>query len=367
MIETPWLKIQGQLELLRNIWPKLDEEYQSHQSVVLEILHGKAQAAISLIDSINGNANNEMSIQKRSKYAVKVKTNLKFVLNDLKDWSEVFDLSWYLILQLSNTELDQELRPISHGENSPLSKLRDLREAITSNLKTQAEAEKKTVFLPQNFFANTHYTRLESGPSVLGVWFDAKTETRYLIDQPSNTSTLPDVCKLAKIFKRVEPLEFGILACKGVAKFTTDGPATTSKATSASVSASRFLFTIPSNLTEPQYRTLISWPYNYALDERFSISKQAAKAVMFIHSVGFVHNNIRLETILILRDQESRSGPQAFLTRFQSFRLAGGLTLYQGDDEWEKNLYRHPKRQGVSLDTVYSMQHNIYSLGVCLL
>jgi len=85
MIETPWLKIQGQLELLRNIWPKLDEEYQSHQSVVLEILHGKAQAVISLIDSINGNANNEMSIQKRSKYAVKVKTNLKFVLNDLKD------------------------------------------------------------------------------------------------------------------------------------------------------------------------------------------------------------------------------------------------------------------------------------------
>ncbi|KAK3625662.1 hypothetical protein LTR56_020274 [Elasticomyces elasticus] len=39
----------------------------------------------------------------------------------------------------------------------------------------------------------------------------------------------------------------------------------------------------------------------------------------------------------------------------------------RGDDELEKNLYRHPERQGLRPEEVYVMQHDIYSLGVCLL
>jgi hypothetical protein len=52
---------------------------------------------------------------------------------------------------------------------------------------------------------------------------------------------------------------------------------------------------------------------------------------------------------------------------FETFRLAEGKTQHQGDDEWEKNLYRHPTRQGIQPEEDYSMQHDIYSLGVCLL
>jgi hypothetical protein len=36
------------------------------------------------------------------------------------------------------------------------------------------------------------------------------------------------------------------------------------------------------------------------------------------------------------------------------------------DMRWENNLYRHPKRQGDVVD-YFVMQHDIYSLGVCLL
>lgn len=36
------------------------------------------------------------------------------------------------------------------------------------------------------------------------------------------------------------------------------------------------------------------------------------------------------------------------------------------DVNWETNLYRHPLRQGINVD-YYVMQHDIYSLGVCLL
>jgi hypothetical protein len=47
--------------------------------------------------------------------------------------------------------------------------------------------------------------------------------------------------------------------------------------------------------------------------------------------------------------------------------MADGRTWLSGDSAWEKNLYRHPHRQGVNPEETYVMQHDIYSLGVCLL
>lgn len=47
--------------------------------------------------------------------------------------------------------------------------------------------------------------------------------------------------------------------------------------------------------------------------------------------------------------------------------MAYGRTLRSGDSDREKNLYRHPHRQGLNPEENYTMQHDIYSLGVCLL
>lgn len=38
-----------------------------------------------------------------------------------------------------------------------------------------------------------------------------------------------------------------------------------------------------------------------------------------------------------------------------------------GDMSWDRNVYRHPLRQGNDPVDRYRMQHDIYSLGVCLL
>lgn len=37
------------------------------------------------------------------------------------------------------------------------------------------------------------------------------------------------------------------------------------------------------------------------------------------------------------------------------------------DMSWKRNLYRHPTRQGIRSEEVYTTQHDIYSLGDCLL
>jgi hypothetical protein len=52
---------------------------------------------------------------------------------------------------------------------------------------------------------------------------------------------------------------------------------------------------------------------------------------------------------------------------FENFRQDEGWTQRRGDDAVDKNLYRHPSRQGFNPCDDYEMRHDIYSLGVCLL
>jgi serine/threonine protein kinase len=329
---------------------------------VLQVLQGKAQTAISLIDRVIGKEDADASMRsivskkgqgRRLKYAVWVKKSLNSVLVDLKEWSEVFDVSWYLIIRLSSKEIDQELDRVHAGEPEPLSTLKDLREAINHHIGTR-ESETGTVFLPMGFFDDEN-DEIKTGllQSSAEIWRSRTEKTRYLVEQPSSTSTLSDICNLAKILQKVRSLEFGVLPCKGILK---------------SPPGSRFVFSLPHSLTDPKnLRSLLltSLPSS-PLDNKFSIAKQLAKAVMFVHSAGFVHKNIRPETIFVLRDEETELR-LAFLTGFERFRLAEGKTQHQGDDLWETNLYRHPTRQGVQPEEDYTIQHDIYSLGVCLL
>ncbi|KAK4541124.1 hypothetical protein LTR36_008349 [Oleoguttula mirabilis] len=85
-----------------------------------------------------------------------------------------------------------------------------------------------------------------------------------------------------------------------------------------------------------------------------------------MHTLDFVHKSVRPENVIGFDD--GCSGPGSFfLIRFQQVRSADGKTYLRGDSAWEKNIYRHPDRQGPYLEQAYSMQHDIYSLGVCLL
>jgi hypothetical protein len=56
-----------------------------------------------------------------------------------------------------------------------------------------------------------------------------------------------------------------------------------------------------------------------------------------------------------------------FLLGFKTFRTADGKTLRLGNTDIAEDIYQHPERQGTSPIADYTMQHDIYSLGVCLL
>ena len=91
-----------------------------------------------------------------------------------------------------------------------------------------------------------------------------------------------------------------------------------------------------------------------------------ARAVLFPHAFNFVHKSIRPENVIIFRSGKAKLG-KPYLVGFEKFRLDTTGTHHVGDYLWEKNLYRHPQRQGIRPQEDFVMQHDVYSLGVVLL
>ena len=87
---------------------------------------------------------------------------------------------------------------------------------------------------------------------------------------------------------------------------------------------------------------------------------------MAVHSADFVHKNIRPDTIVVFEGSQKQN-VAAYLIGFERSRPSAANTSLTGDMVWGRNLYRHPSRQGIKPEHVYIMQHDVYSLGVCLL
>lgn len=116
--------------------------------------------------------------------------------------------------------------------------------------------------------------------------------------------------------------------------------------------------------TDEQFRT-----------QRLELGRQISEAVYSVHKSQLVHKNIRPETIIMLdsvvenatvTEDELKLG-LPFLTDWNMLRDKEGPSSRTGDDDWLKDIYRHPERQGLQLERRYNFSHDVYSLGVCLL
>lgn len=103
-----------------------------------------------------------------------------------------------------------------------------------------------------------------------------------------------------------------------------------------------------------------------SLSQRFEIAQGLAKSISYVHTFGFVHKNVRPESILFF-SATSGTIVATYLIGFELFRRDMGWTQRLGDISLDKNLYRHTSRQGMDPKWNDIMQHDIYSLGVCLL
>jgi hypothetical protein len=318
-------------------------------------------------------------IAKRGKYAL-VKESLDGLIKDLEDWQRRFDPSWFLIMLIASPVVDEQLQK-AHSDQlaavslsstahsaltayslrrSPLSLADGLRRAV------RPSSTHRPVFL-SGLGQDTAIPFSTAKSKAVQRKSSAETEW-YIID------TLPcrpgcdiaaleeDVRDLTRKLSRADPFAFGLLSCKGAIKVY--------NSPHRDLTAFDLVFRAPAGMESLQSlrQALLDADADapISISQRVRFAQELAKSASYVHNFDFVHKSICPESVLIFADLESARNA-TFLVGFGEFRSADGDTIQMGDDLWERNVYRHPTRQGEHPKDSYKMQHDMYSLGVCLL
>ncbi|KAF2498274.1 hypothetical protein BU16DRAFT_481068, partial [Lophium mytilinum] len=361
-VEAHWYRTRQQVEFLQKIWSTLDDEFQNIQIRTLRILVGKLEAAVAQIERVqkkkdkDGETQNKTGIRKL-KYVL-IKESLGKAIQEFESWQKVFNPSWFLIMKVASPVIDQELED-DRTEVGSMKTARGLRDS----LKKEPQIATR-IFLPENGLVLANRTQIPFSTAEL----IQRTPTSKLSildsvagDPDVNINILnKDVRDLARKLSRADALTFGLLECKGVVKVV--------EPTKKKIVSFDFVFNIPEGMQNPKSlrAILLKADQDLSLSARFKVAQQLATSVSFIHTYGFVHKSIRPETVLIFGSSKSTLAA-SFLLGFERFRMAEGRTMRFGDCVWYKDIYRHPRRQGLKPEDEYIMQHDIYSLGVCLL
>ena len=297
-------------------------------------------------------------VPKKLSYAYN-KQSIDKAIEELDTWQRESDPTWFLILRMSDHRIDSELARDGSAVSTSIPSSQTIRDALNGVPKTGlslAPEELRKMAITEIQFCDS---KLASRSMLPGA-------ARYILDRIECPASVDyqlakrDARDLAARLQHDEPQRFGLLTCKGyVAERVTEGFETRTSITMVFKVAPEF------SRVRSLRDYLLSTTSPGSLSYRFEMARGLAQSISYVHTFGFVHKNIRPETILAF-DAIGRRTPATFLAGFESFRKEG-RTLRHGDDAWERNLYRHPSRQGLSLQHDYVMQHDIYSLGVCLL
>ncbi|KAK7740006.1 hypothetical protein SLS62_011177 [Diatrype stigma] len=418
IVENAWAKTREQIIFVESIAPSLDAEHRRVLDNLLAILATKLSLAVTKVQGLL-KTKNEGDVRpgflqlarkvRREKYAF-AKASLDEVIRDMEDWQRRFDPSWYLIVRVASPLVDRELNRVVQGNTSPSSQstaavgvaVRPGQRSGLSGVPGNSEQaalftadgvrdalrpnpqHRISIFLPQQDLEtiNIRYSSAKvakrKGTNAAGSGSNKWLIINSVRCPPSSdvTKLTKDVRDLARKLTQADPLHFGLLSCKGVMRVLE--PATQRLRSfdmifrvpdgNSGDSAARFQCLRESLLHGDDTKAAVK---TISLSRRVRIAQELAKSISYVHTFNFVHKNIRPESILICSDAGADADPSrwcsTFLVGFENFRSADGGTDLVGDGEWARNLYRHPSRQGENLTEPYKMQHDIYSLGVCLL
>lgn len=371
------------MRFLSRISELLEEELARSQLNLLQKLEGKLLQYISQLkvrmtdDDINDRSTKQKMMGYLSKWKWVIRDCLKELAVELEAWQNRFDPTWYLTILNSSRVLDLELRQVHeelpHDPNLRLDLLKDQLNPLT-NLQRLRSASRP------DYKASLYFSAVPlKNPREIPIMFstaraimrEQSGQTKHLIVEtvtsPNGNHGTPsiglirsDVESLAGRLQQVDPTTFCLLHCKGLIAHRDP--------TTRDLNGIELLYDAPRNSAVPisLRGLLLDRSLNASLSSIIRIAQQQVRSVSFIHTCGFVHKNIRPENILVFPAKDSSLG-MTFLVGFSQFRRANQQTNLLGDAAWHRNLYRHPQRQGTDVLNRYVMQHDIYSLGVCLL
>ena len=367
--EGSWLRTVTQLELLNKIRDDLNPRLVEFFDASLFRLETKLRAARSEISILTNSDSSNLTLthlalrlprSRKARYSA-FEDHIRRTVSELVKWQAEFDPSWLFLIRLGSSKLDPAL---AEKEQSAVSKsrvladvktiravLRDIEDSHDSNLsvfKDVSLLSSDRASLPDSSLEETT-TSTSASPVLVDTTTyppesDAGDVTRHVRD-------------LARILMHAQPFTLGLLQCLGVLKLETN---------KKSPQQYQLIYAIPQDMNQPAVLRHLLHKASPSLDTKFFLAGAMARGVASVHAAGFVHKNIRPETILTFHENGD-SNLTAFLVGFELFRSAESRTTLTGDMIWHRNLYRHPMRQGRHPEEVYQMQHDIYSLGVCLL
>lgn len=352
--------------MLRDLEDTLEERLQSLQHALLLQLQTKLQMAVNEVDRVleeklEGkvpalNLNIDKLLVKKHKFA-RLEKVLNNTIKELEGWQQRFDPTWFLIARVTNPRVDQELTQKSSRELSAVSLVKAIRTILQASGFHASPNE--SVFVDEDYIKNemdiAHTANTIAQKSSDDGDFLVDYKEYPLISGSANVAR-NRVRHLARTLSKSDPSITGLLTCRGVIETLDE-----------SQIEFRFLFEVPPGLHRPRGLRTVFQETGVSLDDRFRLAKSLARSILFVHTSGFVHKNIRPETIIVFQQGDSAMGP-SFLVGFEKSRVADvDDSARMGDNLMERNFYRHPNRQGESPKDIYVMQHDIYSLGICLL
>lgn len=295
------------------------------------------------------------------------KKSILEAVKDLETWQALTDQSWFLFMTITDAGIDAALA----AKSSQIPNLIPSTSTIRSSCILSTPLTGAKLMLPHGEIdhmeiCHVPFSEVKSAKRAR----PSGAPTIYILNEMCNLQSPPgshfsrytvakeDSGQLASRLQHQEPEKFGLLTCKG---FTLSG-------TKADPKITLVLRTPPDVLPCPRSlrELLLSTNTPGSLTQRLDIAKGLANAVGYVHVFGFVHKNIRPESVLCFTPPDGKT-ISTFLVGFELFRRDMGWTQRLGDVAPDKNLYRHPSRQGINPELNYTMQHDVYSLGVCLL
>lgn len=362
-VANGWIRLENQLNHLEHLQPSMDQDHQLVYRSTLTMLQVKLEVVGAILRSVIEPPASETGSgdfkPKWLKHAWK-KGGLDRAVEELETWMGIADLTWFLVLKKLIPQGDALSLPDRAAVAGPPSSILPLRASLRgmpsdSNLSQEVTLSKSpeylshmdTIVIPM---CNAQLGKLPGSP------------TSYVLDkllsQPSTqlNDAKRNTRDLARKLQHHDPDAFGLLHCEGFVATSTE----------ASVESALILRLPPQRSNPRSLRdVLLSDCCPDSLSTRVAMARDLAKAVGFVHMLGFVHKNVRPESVLGF---DGPSSPSLFLIGFEKSRKDDGRTRRVGDETFDGNLYLHPDRQFLSGPRHdYIMQHDIYSLGVCLL
>ncbi|KAJ4260640.1 hypothetical protein NW762_007384 [Fusarium torreyae] len=365
-IEVIWHRCIAQLDFIRIIHQTMDESHLALHERTLAILASKLNIATHTFRSLvearvveDKNVKTVVFVPKPLKYACK-KEKLNETIHTLESWQRMSDPSWFLLRRMHDSWMGNAM---AESPTAAQDKEFTPSTSIQEDLKLAIQPQ-PWLSLPVKDLLNMDISSVHSSTLKIAKNMRADRVITYILDEidlpdpESYQMTKKNVRDLARRLQHNEPDTFGLLTCKGFVAGQA-GPHSESI---------MMVFRTPSSSSMPQSLRcrLLNGEKPRSLSEGFLIAQELAKSVSYVHVFGFVHKNIRPETILHFERQD-QGNSSIFLVGFGELRQEDGKTQRRGDDARERNLYRHSSRQGTIIGQGFVMQHDIYSLGVCLL